>query len=215
MNTDNSAEVMENKKIDRQLIITIGREFGSAGHMIGEQLAGRLGISFYDRRILDELGKEIHLDESEISRYDEKPKSRFFSRTVNGYSNSIEDILFELQCKHMRSKMEAGESFVLVGRCGEKVFEDFEGLISIFVLGDKEEKIARVMEVYNLNSDEAYEKMRRHDKKRKAYHNSRCEGKWGDSRTYDLCVNSTRLGVKATVDMLERYVYRRLSLMNH
>lgn len=199
--------------MDKQIIITIGREFGSAGHAIAEQLAERLGIHFYDRKILDELGKEIHLDEKEIAKYDEKPKSKLFSRTVNGYSNSLEDILFDLQCKHMRGKMEAGESFVLVGRCGEKVFEDFPGHISVFILGDKDEKMARVMKIYGLGPDEAYEKMRRHDKKRKAYHNSRCEGKWGDSRTYDLCVNSTRLGVKATVDMLERYVQRRISLM--
>lgn len=198
------------KKLEKQVFITVGREFGSAGHIIGEKLAERLGIHFYDRKIMDELGKQIHLDDEEIKKYDEKPKKGFFSRTVNGYSNSIEDILFEMQCNFIREKADNGESFVLVGRCGEMVLADRKNHISIFILGDKEEKISRVMEVYSLPRDSAYEKMRRHDKARKAYHNSRCEGKWGDSRTYDVCVNSSKLGIERTVDMLETYVKRRL-----
>ena len=196
--------------MEKQVLITVGREFGSAGHIIGEKLSERLGIHFYDRKIMDELGKNIHLDDEEIAKYDEKPKSRLFSRTVNGFSNSIEDILFDMQCDFIKNKADAGESFVLVGRCGEMVLGNYDNHISIFILGDKEEKINRVMEVYSLNRDEAYEKMRRHDKARKAYHNSRCEGKWGDSRTYDVCVNSSKLGIERTVDMLEAYVKRRL-----
>lgn len=199
--------------MEKQVFITVGREFGSAGHIIGEKLSERLGIHFYDRKIMDELGKQIHLDDEEIKKYDEKPKKVFFSRTVNGYSNSIEDILFDMQCQFIRDKADSGESFVLVGRCGEMVLGDRENHISIFILGDKEEKINRVMEVYSLPRDSAYEKMRRHDKSRKAYHNSRCEGKWGDSRTYDLCVNSSKLGIDRTVDMLETYVKRRLGLL--
>jgi len=200
--------------MEKQVFITIGREFGSAGHIIGEQLAERLGIHFYDRKIMDELAKNIHLDGEEINKYDEKPKFSFFSRTVNGYSNSIEDILFDMQCDFINQKADSGESFVLVGRCGEKVLANRENHISIFILGDKEEKLHRVMEVYSLDKDTAYEKMRRHDKKRKAYHNSRCDGKWGDSRTYDLCVNSSKLGIDRTVDMLEAYVKRRLGLFD-
>lgn len=199
--------------MDKQIIITLGREFGSAGHEVGELLAQKLGINFYDRKIMDLVAKEHNISEKEISKYDEKPKSRFFSRTVNGYSNSLEDIIFELQCNFIKEKANKGESFVLVGRCGEKVFADHPGHISVFVLGDKEEKISRVMNIYNLDRDGAYEKMRRHDKGRKAYHNSRCEGKWGDSRTYDICINSSKLGVDATVAMLEDYVKTRVAGM--
>ena len=199
--------------MEKQVFITIGREFGSAGHIIGEKLSERLGIHFYDRKIMDELGKNIHLDDEEIKKYDEKPKKSFLSRSVKGYSNAIEDILFEMQCDFIKNKADSGESFVLVGRCGEMILGEHENHISIFILGDKEEKINRVMEVYSLPHDVAYEKMRRHDKSRKAYHNSRCEGKWGDSRTYDLCVNSSKLGVERTVDMLETYVKRRLGLI--
>lgn len=199
--------------MEKQIIVTLGREFGSAGHEVGELLAQKLGINFYDRKVMDLVAKKHNISEKEIAKYDEKPKSRLFSRTVNGYSNSLEDIIFELQCNFIKEKVDAGESFVLVGRCGEMVLGHHPGHISIFVLGDKEEKINRVMNIYNLDRDGAYEKMRRHDKSRKAYHNSRCEGKWGDSRTYDLCINSSKLGVDATVAMLEDYVKTRIAGM--
>lgn len=197
--------------MEKQIIITLGREFGSAGHEIGEKLAERLGISFYDRKMLDELAEKYKVDQGLIEKYDEKIKKPFFSRTVRGMSNSLEDLVFEMQSNFIKEKANTGESFILVGRCGEMLLGDRKGHMSIFVLGDKEEKINRIVELYSLSRDDAYEKMRRHDKKRKAYHNSRCEGKWGDSRTYDLCVNSSRLGVEGTVDFLIDYINRRIA----
>lgn len=197
--------------MEKQIIITIGREFGSAGHEIGEKLAERLGISFYDRKMLDELAEKYKVDQGLLEKYDEKIKKPFFSRTVRGMSNSLEDLVFDMQSNFIKEKANSGESFILVGRCGEMLLGDREGHMSIFVLGDKEEKINRIVELYSLSRDDAYEKMRRHDKKRKAYHNSRCPGKWGDSRTYDLCVNSSRLGVEGTVDFLIDYINRRIA----
>jgi len=197
--------------MEKQIIITLGREFGSAGHEIGEKLAERLGISFYDRKMLDELAEKYKVDQGLIEKYDEKIKKPFFSRTVRGMSNSLEDLVFDMQSNFIKEKANSGESFILVGRCGEMILDGREGHISIFVLGDKEEKINRIVDLYSLSRDDAYEKMRRHDKKRKAYHNSRCEGKWGDSRTYDLCVNSSRLGVEGTVDFLIDYINRRIA----
>lgn len=106
--------------MDKQVIVTIGREFGSAGHEIGEELARRLGVKFYDRTIVEEMSKAMNLDEKELEKYDEKVRTPFFSRTVRGYSNSPADIVFELQSKFIREKADAGESFVLIGRCGKK-----------------------------------------------------------------------------------------------
>ena len=197
--------------MEKQIIITLGREFGSAGHEIGEKLAERLGISFYDRKMLDELAEKYKVDQGLLEKYDEKIKKPFFSRTVRGMSNSLEDLVFDMQSNFIKEKANSGESFILVGRCGEMLLGDREGHMSIFVLGDKEEKINRIVELYSLSRDDAYENMRRHDKKRKAYHNSRCPGKWGDSRTYDLCVNSSRLGVEGTVDFLIDYINRRIA----
>ena len=83
-------------------------------------------------------------------------------------------------------------------------------MISIFILGDKECKTKRVMEVYDISKEEARKKMERHDVYRKQYHNSYCDSKWGDSRSYDLCVNSSRLGIDGTVAMLADYIRARM-----
>lgn len=196
--------------MENQVLITIGREFGSAGHEIGDIIAKKLGIHFYDRAMLDELVKHYNLDEKIVEKYDEKSRPSFLSRTVRGLSNSLEDMVFDFQSKYIKEKADAGESFVLVGRCGEMLLKDYPCHISMFILGNKEEKIARIKEKYNLTTEDAYEKMVRHDKKRKAYHNSRCPGKWGDSRTYDICVNSSRAGIEHTVDLLIDYIEKAM-----
>lgn len=194
----------------KQLIITVGREFGSGGHEIAMKLAERLGLKFYDRRMLDELAKAKNISIEYLEKYDEKPRKWFGSRTVRSYSNSMEEIIAEMQFDYIAEKADSGESFVIVGRCAESVLKDREGVISIFILGHKKEKTERVMERYQLSEMEAQIKMKRHDKTRKSYHNRHSEGKWGDSRTYDLCVNSSCLGVDKTVDLLEQYVKERM-----
>ena len=98
---------------------------------------------------------------------------------------------------------------MVVGRCSEKVLKGYPGLITIFILGDMEAKIQRIMEVDDLSRDEAKELIRKKDKKRKTYHNYYSEGKWGDSRNYDLSINSSRLGIDETVEAVIDYIKRR------
>ena len=111
---------------------------------------------------------------------------------------------------YLKKKAAQGESFIVVGRCAEGIFEGHPGLISIFILGNKEDKCKRVMELYHLSEQAALEKMRRHDEYRKRYHNNFCEDKWGDSRTYDLCINSSLKGLEVTTDVLESYIRTRM-----
>lgn len=191
------------------MIITIGREFGSGGHEIGEKLAERLGIHLYDRKMVDEVAKEKGFDVETIAQHEEKPRNHFFSRRVRGYSNSMEDIVAEIQFEFIRDKAESGESFVVVGRCAESILDDRDDVISIFILGDEEEKIKRVMDIYNLDRDDAIKKMERHDRKRKRYHNAHSKNKWGDSRGYDLCINSSRLNTEKAVDLIADFVEMR------
>ena len=190
----------------KQMIISIGREFGSGGHAIAELLANDLGIKMYDRNMLDEIAREKDVDVKNLEEFDEKPRKFLISRRVRDYSNSMEEIIAEMQFDYIRKKADSGESFIIVGRCAETVLKGREGLISIFILGNKKEKLARVMEKYNLGEDEALEKMTRHDKKRKQYHNNHSESKWGDSRNYDLCINSSRLGVEKTEALIKDYI---------
>lgn len=195
--------------MEKQLIISVGREFGSGGHVIAEGLAKEFGIPLYDHNLLEHIAEEKNIDHEELKKLDEKPRNLLFSRTLKGHSTSPQDHVANLQFEFIRKKADAGESFVIVGRCAESVLKDCEGMISVFVLGDRECKIRRVQEVYQISEEEARRKMERHDMYRKRYHNSYCEHKWGDSRTYDISINSSRLGVEGTIQMLAEYIRAR------
>ena len=192
-----------------QLIITLGREFGSGGHAIAVELANRYGIKLYDHNLLDAVAAEKNVDVETLRRYDEKPRRLLFSRSQNGFSSSAEENVAFLQFEYLKKKADEGESFIVVGRCAETVLGDRPNVISLFVLGDSEVKCKRVMEIYDLSERDAQFKMDRHDKYRKQYHNYYCKDKWGDSRAYDLCINSSRLGFDETVNELEDYINRR------
>ena len=194
-----------------QYIIAISREYASGGHMIGEALAKRFGINFYDHNLLDAVAEEKGLDVSKLNKYDESPRRRLTSRTVRGFSNSPEEAVAEIQFQYLSEKAKSGESFVIVGRCAESVLAEEKGLISIFIYGDPEAKIKRIMELRGMNKKEAFATMKRHDSHRQSYHNHFCESPWGDATTYDLCVNSSVLGIEGTIDFLEDYIKRRIA----
>lgn len=194
----------------KQIIISISREYGSGGHEIAEKLAQRLQLPIYDRNLLEHMAEEKAIDGKRLKKYDESPRKILWSRTVRGYSNSPEENIAHMQFDFIRSKADSGESFVIVGRCSEDILKDYEGLISIFILGDMEEKIQRIMRVRNMTKEDAEAAIYRHDKKRKSYHNYYCTSKWGDSRAYDLCLNSSKMGTDKTVDMLEDYIRFRM-----
>ena len=196
----------------KQVIVALGREFGSGGHYVGEKIAEYLGISYYDRRILEDIAEEKNIRIEYLEKYDEQKRNIFFSRSVNGYTNSIEEIVAEMQFEYLRKKASSGESFVIVGRCADELFRGDERLVSIFVLGDKEDRIKRVSKRHNISLEEAAVKVARHDKSRKKYHNRHSEIKWGDSRGYDNCINSTRLGIDKTAELLEAFIRERTGL---
>lgn len=196
--------------MEKQLIISIGREFGSGGHVIGEALARRFELPLYDSNLLEHIENENHVEEGSLGKYDEKPKVRLLSRTVRGHSNSPQENVANIQFDYLKRMASEGKSFVIIGRCAETMLKEYPALVSIFVLGDKACKQKRVMEKYQVSREQAELMMRREDWSRKSYHNYYCKGKWGDSRNYDLSVNSSRLGVEETVDMLEDYIRERI-----
>lgn len=198
--------------MEKQLIISIGREYGSGGHVIAEALAQRFGLPLYDSNLLECVEAEKKVGQGTYGKYDEKPRSRLFYRTVKGYSNSPQENVARMQFDFLKKMAAEGKSFVVVGRCSEYVLKGFPALISVFVLGDFDCKQKRIMERYHLSPEEAKQRMKKEDWSRKSYHNYYCDGKWGDSRSYDLSINSSRLGVDKTVDMLEEYIKERMAL---
>lgn len=198
--------------MEKQLIISVGREFGSAGHEIAEDLAKYFDIPLYDYTLLNHIEKERNLAENSLKQYDEVPKSFFFSKTIKGHSNSLEENVANIQFEYMKRLADEGKSFVIVGRCSEHILKDCPGMVSLFILGEEDRKARRVMEKYGLSEEAAKAMMRREDYKRKNYHNYYCSGKWGDSRNYDLSINSGKLGVEKTVDLIVKYIKERFEI---
>lgn len=199
--------------MEKQVIISIGREFGSGGHVIAEALAKHYSIPLYDYNLLHEIAAQKNVDGNELAKYDEVPRNIFFHRNVNGYHNSPAVQIAEMQFDYLRKKAENGESFVIVGRCAEHILKDNPCLISIFILGDYEAKVQRIMELHSLKRESAEQMIRYKDRKRKTYHNFYCDHKWGDSRNYDITINSSCLGIDETTTFLIDYIDKRYETM--
>lgn len=195
--------------MEKQFIISVSREYGSGGHEIADRLSKHYGLQLLDHNLLDEIAAEKNLDMQNLKGLDEKHRNRLASRTVRGYSSSPEENVYLLQFDYLKKKAESGESFVVVGRCSETILKEYDGLISIFVLGDMDKKIERIMRLYQLSEEQAVWKIREKDMKRRRYHNGHCDRKWGDSRNYDISMNSSKLGIEETAAMLTDYIDRR------
>ena len=194
----------------QQLIISIGREYGSGGHEIAEELAERFGLHFYDKNLLKEIATEKNVDVNRLEKYDELPRS--VSRKVRGFSNSPEENTANMQFEYLRKMAENGKSFVIVGRCSETVLRDYSCVISIFILADLSYKIDRISSQQGISREKAEILINRQNKKRKDYHNYYCLKKWGHSQNYDISINSSRLGIERTANILAGYIQERMSI---
>ena len=195
--------------MEKQLIISVGREYGSGGHEIAERLSAHYGIQLLDHNLLDEIAAKKNVKMDHLKGLDEKHKNPLSSRTVRGYSSSPEENLLYLQFDYLREKADSGESFVIVGRCSETILKQYDSMVSIFILADRDKRIERITRLYHLTESEAVKKIREKDTSRRRYHNSFCVGKWGDCRNYDVSLNSSKLGVDGSVKLLTDYINRR------
>ena len=200
--------------MNKQLIITIGRESGSGGLEIAQKLGARLGITVYDKNIFEGIGSKFEIDDtSRLEQYDEKPAFKLFRRKLNGHCSSPEQQVVEMQCEFIKDKADNGDSFIILGRCGIKAVLDYPCvLVRIFIEADKDFKIDHVMEAYFYTDRAvAIRRMLWEDNRRRTYHDQFCTGvKWGERGSYDLVVKSNKLGIDGTVDFLEQYVRMRL-----
>ena len=196
--------------MDKQILISISREYGSRGREIAIKVAEDMGLPLYDRNILEEIAREKGTDPKNFQDIDEKPRNKLLTRRVKGHSNSMEENLAQMQFEYLQKKADSGESFVVLGRCSETVLKGREGLVSIFVTGEKEAKIQHIMDKFSISKEDAVAKIYKHDINRKRYHNHYSDFKWGDSRNYDMCINSSRLGPQGTAEVLEAYIQKGL-----
>ena len=189
-----------------QIIVAIGREHGSGGHYIAELVSKALGIKLYDKKTIEAAIVDQGYSQELISQKDERPVNFFASRRIGKFSNSIEVNVAERTFQMLRAKAAQGESFVVLGRCGEQVLKDNPNCISIFICGNPQFKLSRIMEKLGLDAEAAIEEIKTVDRSRKNYHNYYCDTKWGDARGYDMTVKSDVLGCEKTAEMLTGYI---------
>lgn len=192
--------------MSKQFIISIGREYGSGGRVIAEELAKRYNVNLYGKNLLDLVAKEKNLNLDELKKYDEKARNIWLSRSVDGFSNSPEDTVAQMQFEYLRERANSGESFVVLGRCASYILREYDGLIKVFVTGEKDAKIKRIASIEKLSYNEAQALVEKRNKTRHNYHNYYSKQKWGDSRYYDLIVNSSKIGIDNAVEVIDKYI---------
>lgn len=198
------------------LVITIGRECGSGGRVIGNCLAEKLNIKCYDKELLTLAAKQSGLCKELFETHDEKPTNSFlYSLVMDTYSMGYTTSSFlDMPLNHKVflaqfdtiKKLAEEESCVIVGRCADYALAEHPNMVSVFICGDKEAKIKRISDLYKMPRDKAKDTITKTDKKRASYYNYYSNKKWGDAASYDLCLNSTKLGVEGTVDLILEYL---------
>ncbi len=176
----------------KHIVVTIAREYGSGGRYVGEELAKKLNINFYDKELISLAAKESGLSKEYIEKMDEK------GTTV--YENSNEDRIFIAEEKVIKKLSK--ESCVIVGRCADYILDKNKDVIKIFLYTDDENKVKRAVKYYGMDKDKALNKINKINKMREKHYNYYTNRKWKDLNNYDLAINVDKLGVSGTVDLI-------------
>ena len=200
----------------KNTIITIGREYGSAGRQIGYKVAEDLGIKLYDRELLERAAKESGICEELFETHDEKPTNSFlYSLVMDSYSfgypsSSYTDMpinhkIFLAQFDTIRKIASEGPC-ILVGRCADYALEEFDNVLSVFIHADMDARIRRIARIYDLTDAKAKDLIKKTDKRRSSYYNYYSNKKWGAAESYKICLDSSLLGIDGTAKAIEQLV---------
>ena len=178
-------------------IITISRGFGSGGRFIGEEVAKKLGIAYYDKNVINEIAEKSGLSPEYIQENAElAPKKGLFAYALAGRDitgKSVEDMVHEAQRKVILELAEKAPC-VIIGRNADYILKDRDDVLNVFIHGDMPEKIQRITHLYNVGEQEAVKMMADTDKRRMANYNFYTEQNWGKASNYTLCLNSSEIG---------------------
>ena len=187
-------------------IINIGRSFGSGGGFVGQAIGKKLGIPVYDNELISKVAEESGYSKSLFAGEEKRSLfsvSSFFasgrlSYLDSGYVN--DNVMFNIQSEDIRSIAQKGDA-VIIGRCADYILRDLDCL-DVFVCAPLEYRIKRLMETEGISADEAENLIRRKDRTRETYYNYYTFGSWGQASNYDLCVDSSILGIEGTADFI-------------
>lgn len=193
--------------MEKKIIINIGRQFGGGGLGVAMELGKKLGIPVYDKELITKAAQDSGFSAELFVQSDEK--RRIFSLSsifTSIYSSPTENYmsdkgLFEIQCSTIKKIAEQG-SAVIVGRCSDYVLRELDCTLNVFLTSPLSERVARICERHNIAEDKAESLILQKDKAREEYYNYYTFGNWGVASTYDLCIDSSRLGIEGTADFI-------------
>ena len=189
-------------------IICIGREYGSGGREVGEKLAERLGFTFLDKNILNEISGKSGISVEELMENDEKPSSPFRESFIpyDFDADTLSERLFDMQADLILNKTRE-ESCVVVGRCADVILAYQDNVVNVFIYADMEDKIDRIMKLYSLEDRQKAAKLiKKTEKIRRNYYQYYTDEVWGDKRNKALMINTSAAGVDGAVDLIEAYL---------
>ena len=205
--------------METKTVITIGRQYGSAGRQIGRALAEELGIKCYDKELLDRAAKDSGMCQELFENHDEKPTNSFLYSLVMdtysfGYSSSafsdmpINQKVFLAQFETIKKIASEGPC-IMIGRCADYALADFDNCLSVFIHASLETRIRRIAKLYDLTDAKAKDKIQKADKKRSSYYNYYSSKKCGDVDSYDLSIDSGKMGIDGTIELILKAIQQK------
>lgn len=199
-------------------VITIGRQYGSGGREIGEMLANELEIPYYDKEILTEAAKHSGICEELFEKNDEKPtRSLLFSMVTGAHMLTdagsvymdmpLNHRIFLAQFEAIRRVADAGPC-VIVGRCADYVLRGRSNVINLFLRADMQYRVVRAIE-RGVAPGKAEDTVKRYDRQRASYYDYYATTSWGDVNNYDLCVDTGKLGIAGSTELIMNYIKLR------
>ena len=191
------------------MIITIARQHGSSGREIARALSEALGIQCFDKEIVDEAAENSSICKELISSFDEKRVSPFMLQTTQypsmNYGLGLNIQVASAQFDVIRKLADQGDC-IFVGRCADYILRERKDLTRVFIMGEQEDKIRCIMNRQNVSETEAKKKIKQVDKDRSSYYKYYTDQIWGESENYDLCINSSKIGITGTVNVIKAYI---------
>jgi len=200
--------------MEKHKIITIGRQFGSGGHEVGNMLATRLDIPLYDNNLVRMAAEKLNIREETARAVDETTLNSFLrgyviapmeykdSIRADEYTQPLNEQVYELQTEIIRKLSQRGPC-VIVGRCAGYILKEYQNCFDIFICADTEDRIRRIAMRYDMSEKKAADKIKRIDRERKYYYESHTGQEWGSALSHQILLNVSRLGMENTVDVLE------------
>lgn len=201
--------------MDKKIVITIARGYGSGGRTIGKMLSKELGIPFYDRELLYMASDESGINVRFFDKSDEAVKKGFFDPITHKYTGDLippednefisKENLFNYQAKIIKD-LAAKESCIIVGRCADFILQDTENIVKLFIWAPHKKCVETVMDLYAMSEKEADKKIRKIDRHRSEYYRYYTCREWDNVRNYDLCLNTAEMGYENCVKAIKAYI---------